>query len=39
MGAVIVTLPDNPTGQLAWPATVRAVCEVAARHDLIIISR
>jgi aspartate aminotransferase len=38
IGSVIVTLPDNPTGQLAQPATVRALCEVAARHDLIIIS-
>jgi aspartate aminotransferase len=38
IGAVIVTLPDNPTGQLAPPATIPALCEVAARHDLIIIS-
>jgi len=38
IGSVIVTLPDNPTGQLAQPATVRALCEVAARHDLLIIS-
>jgi aspartate aminotransferase len=38
IGAVIVTLPDNPTGRLAQPATIRALCEVAARHDLIIIS-
>ena len=36
--AVIVTLPDNPTGTLAAPAAVRQLCEVAARHDLIIIS-
>ncbi len=36
--SVIVTLPDNPTGTLAPPAAVRAVCEVAARHDLIVIS-
>jgi aspartate aminotransferase len=36
--AVVVTLPDNPTGRLASPATVRALCEVAERHDLIIIS-
>lgn len=35
---MIVTLPDNPTGQLAQPATVRAVCEVAGRHDLVLIS-
>jgi aspartate aminotransferase len=36
--SVVVTLPDNPTGRLARPATVRAFCEVAAEHDLIIIS-
>jgi aspartate aminotransferase len=38
IGAVIVTLPDNPTGQLAQPATVRALAEVAEEHDLVIIS-
>jgi aspartate aminotransferase len=38
IGAVIVTLPDNPTGRLATPATVRALAEVAAGHDLVIIS-
>jgi aspartate aminotransferase len=36
--SVVVTLPDNPTGRLPRPATVRAFCEVAAEHDLIIIS-
>ena len=36
--AVIITLPDNPTGTLAPPAAVRALCAVAERHDLIIIS-
>jgi aspartate aminotransferase len=36
--AVIATLPDNPTGTLATPESVRALCAVAARHDLIIIS-
>ena len=36
--SVILTLPDNPTGTLARPETVRALCEVAERHDLIIIS-
>jgi aspartate aminotransferase len=36
--SVVVTLPDNPTGTLAAPAAVRALCAVAARHDLIIIS-
>jgi aspartate aminotransferase len=36
--SVILTLPDNPTGTLASPAAVRAVCAVAETHDLIIIS-
>jgi aspartate aminotransferase len=36
--SVVVTLPDNPTGRLPRPATVRAFCAVAARLDLIIIS-
>ena len=36
--AVIVTLPDNPTGALAVPGAVRALCGVAEREDLIIIS-
>jgi aspartate aminotransferase len=38
IGAVLVTLPDNPTGQLASPDAVRALCEVAERHGLLIIS-
>jgi aspartate aminotransferase len=38
IGAVIVTLPDNPTGRLARPATVRALAEVAAEYDLVIIA-
>jgi len=33
----MVTLPDNPTGRLASPATVRALCQVAAAHQLVII--
>jgi aspartate aminotransferase len=36
--AVIVTLPDNPTGTVAAPGAVRALCSVAERHGLIIIS-
>ncbi|HYZ52285.1 MAG TPA: pyridoxal phosphate-dependent aminotransferase [Streptosporangiaceae bacterium] len=36
--SVIVTLPDNPTGTLATPRTIRALCEVAEEHGLIIIS-
>jgi aspartate aminotransferase len=38
IGSVVVTLPDNPTGTLASPATVQALCQVAAEHDLVIIS-
>jgi aspartate aminotransferase len=38
IGSVVVTLPDNPTGRLASPATVRALCQVAAAHQLVIIS-
>ncbi|HEY2577356.1 MAG TPA: pyridoxal phosphate-dependent aminotransferase [Streptosporangiaceae bacterium] len=38
IGAVTVTLPDNPTGTLATAAAVRELCAVAAEHDMIIIS-
>jgi aspartate aminotransferase len=38
IGAVIVTVPDNPTGTLASAATVRELCSVARQHDLLIIS-
>jgi aspartate aminotransferase len=38
LGAALVTLPDNPTGRLASPDTVRELCAVAERHDMIIIS-
>jgi aspartate aminotransferase len=38
IGAVLVTLPDNPTGRLATPSAVRELCAVAERHDLIVIS-
>ena len=38
IGAVVATLPDNPTGRLASPASVLALCQVAAEHDLIIIA-
>jgi aspartate aminotransferase len=37
IGSVILTLPDNPTGRLARPGTVRALCDVAAENDMIII--
>jgi aspartate aminotransferase len=36
--SVVVTLPDNPTGRLASPESVRELCAVAERYDLIIIS-
>jgi aspartate aminotransferase len=36
--SVIVTLPDNPTGTLAPPAAVRALCSVAEKYDLVVIS-
>jgi len=36
--SVILTLPDNPTGTLARPATIRELCQVATEHDLIIIA-
>lgn len=38
IGAVLVTLPDNPTGTLASPDLIRALCAVAERHDLMIVS-
>ncbi len=38
IGAVLVTLPDNPTGRLATPDTIRALCAVAERHNLLVIS-
>src|ERR1700761_69798 len=36
--SVILTLPDNPTGTLARPATIRNLCRVAEEDDLIIIA-
>jgi hypothetical protein len=37
IGSVILTVPDNPTGRLARPGTVRTLCDVAAENDLTII--
>ncbi len=37
-GVLILTRPDNPTGTVATDADVEAVCEVAAAHDLMVIS-
>ncbi len=36
--AVVLTLPDNPTGRLASAALVDRVCAVAADLDLLVIS-
>jgi aspartate aminotransferase len=38
VGCLVVTLPDNPTGTLARPETVRRMCEAARELDLIIIA-
>jgi aspartate aminotransferase len=38
IGAVLLTLPDNPTGRVASPGAVRELCAVAERNDLIVIS-
>jgi aspartate/methionine/tyrosine aminotransferase len=38
VSSVLVTLPDNPTGRLARPETVRRLAEVARELDLTIIS-
>jgi aspartate aminotransferase len=35
--STIVTMPDNPTGRLPAPGTVRALCEVAESRGLVII--
>ena len=35
---LIATLPDNPTGTLPEPAVVNEICEIADRHDLVIVS-
>ncbi|MFI9024120.1 pyridoxal phosphate-dependent aminotransferase [Streptomyces sp. NPDC053560] len=37
-GVLILTVPDNPTGTVAREADVRAVCEIAERHGLVVIS-
>lgn len=36
--SVVVTVPDNPTGTIASPATVRRLGEVARELDLVIVS-
>ncbi|MQA87117.1 MAG: aminotransferase class I/II-fold pyridoxal phosphate-dependent enzyme [Streptosporangiales bacterium] len=37
-GSLVLTIPDNPTGTVADVATLQAVCEIAARHALLVIS-
>ncbi|MEU6117113.1 aminotransferase class I/II-fold pyridoxal phosphate-dependent enzyme [Streptomyces sp. NPDC047117] len=37
-GVLILTVPDNPTGTVAREADVRAVCEIAERHGLVVVS-
>lgn len=36
--AVLVTIPDNPTGTTASPDVVRELCRVADEHNLVVIS-
>lgn len=36
--SLLVTLPDNPTGRLATPQTIRRLVEIARELDLVIIS-
>ncbi|GAA2112881.1 pyridoxal phosphate-dependent aminotransferase [Actinomadura alba] len=36
--SVVVTIPDNPTGTMARPETVRDLCAVAREYGLVIIS-
>jgi aspartate aminotransferase len=37
-GALVLTLPDNPTGLVAPPDLVADVCRIAERHGLIVVS-
>jgi aspartate aminotransferase len=36
--AVLVTIPDNPTGTVGTPGLVRDLCAVAAEYDLAVVS-
>lgn len=38
VGSIVLTQPDNPTGGRAEPAVLQAVCEIAERHGLLVIS-
>ncbi|MFI9048308.1 pyridoxal phosphate-dependent aminotransferase [Streptomyces sp. NPDC053427] len=35
---LVLTLPDNPTGTLAPPSVIRALCALARAEDLLIVS-
>ncbi|WP_129841372.1 pyridoxal phosphate-dependent aminotransferase [Streptomyces sp. RFCAC02] len=37
-GVLVLTVPDNPTGTVARPGHLRAVCDLAARHGLAVIA-
>ncbi|MDT0341998.1 pyridoxal phosphate-dependent aminotransferase [Streptomyces litchfieldiae] len=37
-GVLILTVPDNPTGTVARPDHLRAVCDLAERHGLAVIA-
>ena len=36
--AVVLTLPDNPTGTLASAAAIERVCRSCAEHDVLVVS-
>lgn len=37
-GILLLTVPDNPTGTVADKALVEHVCQIAAEHDLAVVS-
>ncbi|MFI7274251.1 pyridoxal phosphate-dependent aminotransferase [Streptomyces sp. NPDC049879] len=37
-GVLVLTVPDNPTGTVARPHHLRAVCDLAARHGLAVVA-
>ena len=37
LSAVLVTIPDNPTGTIASDGTIRHLCAVVEKHDLVVI--
>jgi len=36
--AIFLGYPCNPTGAVLEPAKIRAIADIAARHDLLVIS-